>query len=147
MIKVAARRAGLRAHYLVCNVYFDLSTLVISLLSVFSTFTLPHGWQVYALLILISICGFFTSTFMSRGFQLAPAGPGAMMRMISIVLAFIVGAAFFHEYQDQWSIIGAILICSATGILLLTSSSSSNSSTHRNSSRGIFEQSNNEEEV
>lgn len=57
----------------------------------------------------------------SHGFrlQMAPAGPGTLMRMNDVVFAFLFGIFILHEYPDIYSISGAsiiVLMTSAMGI-------------------------------
>ena len=46
--------------------------------------------------------------------QLAPAGPGTLMRMNDVVFAFIFGIFILHEYPDIFSVTGTIIIVTMT---------------------------------
>lgn len=54
-----------------------------------------------------------------QSLQMAPAGPGTLMRMNDVVFAFLFGIFVLHEYPDAYSISGAsiiVLMTSAMGI-------------------------------
>lgn len=56
---------------------------------------------------------------MLHSLQMAPAGPGTLMRMNDVVFAFLFGIFILHEYPDAYSISGAsiiVLMTSAMGI-------------------------------
>ncbi|KAI8147173.1 hypothetical protein BJV82DRAFT_598065 [Fennellomyces sp. T-0311] len=118
MLPVIIRRVGNRAYFLVFNLYFTLGSLLISLPSA-GSFVWPQGWKQYVSLIMAGACLFFNGALINRGLQMAPAGPGSVIRMTRIVFATILGIFIFHEYPDALSLAGIAMITTGAGALIL----------------------------
>ncbi|KAL7316725.1 hypothetical protein PS15m_003178 [Mucor circinelloides] len=118
---VTVRKIGRGAHYMVHVVYFGLVSIVVAPIgmTVFQTPVMPHGWYEYGMLLLVGLSAFVGQCFLNQGLQMAPAGPGTLMRMNDVVFAFLFGIFILHEYPDIYSISGAsiiVLMTSAMGI-------------------------------
>ncbi|KAI8047156.1 uncharacterized protein B0P05DRAFT_592803 [Gilbertella persicaria] len=118
---VTVRKIGRGAHFLVHVVYFGLVSGIVSPVGMFlfQTPKMPQGWYEYAILLLVGLTAFVGQCFLNQGLQMAPAGPGTLMRMNDVVFAFLFGIFILHEYPDAYSISGAaIIVCmtSAMGI-------------------------------
>ncbi|KAG1116102.1 hypothetical protein G6F42_013778 [Rhizopus arrhizus] len=118
---VTVRKIGRGAHYMVHVVYFGLVSIVVAPIgmTVFQTPVMPHGWNEYGMLLLVGLSAFVGQCFLNQGLQMAPAGPGTLMRMNDVVFAFLFGIFILHEYPDIYSISGAsiiVLMTSAMGI-------------------------------
>lgn len=118
---VTVRKIGRGAHFMVHVVYFGLVSAVVSPIgmALFQTPVMPHGSYEYSMLILVGLSAFIGQCFLNQGLQMAPAGPGTLMRMNDVVFAFLFGIFILHEYPDVYSISGAsiiVLMTSAMGI-------------------------------
>ncbi|CEP15406.1 hypothetical protein [Parasitella parasitica] len=118
---VTVRKIGRGAHYLVHVVYFGFVSIVVAPIGMilFQSPVLPHGRYEYGMLILVGLFAFVGQCFLNQGLQMAPAGPGTLMRMNDVVFAFLFGIFILHEYPDIYSISGAsiiVLMTSAMGI-------------------------------
>jgi drug/metabolite transporter (DMT)-like permease len=72
-------------------------------------FIIPQTLNEYLLLISNGVLAFIGQVMLNKGLQLAPAGPGSLMRTLDIVLSFLLG--FFIGETPQWtSYLGASLI-------------------------------------
>ncbi|GAN07981.1 solute carrier family 35 member G1-like [Mucor ambiguus] len=118
---VTVRKIGRGAHYMVHVVYFGLVSIVVAPIgmTVFQTPVMPQGGYEYGMLLLVGLSAFVGQCFLNQGLQMAPAGPGTLMRMNDVVFAFLFGIFVLHEYPDVYSISGAsiiVLMTSAMGI-------------------------------
>ncbi|KAI8141581.1 hypothetical protein BJV82DRAFT_518116 [Fennellomyces sp. T-0311] len=113
------RKVGKAAHFLVHTIYFGVIACLISLPTLFTlqTFIKPEGWRQYGGLLMTGISAFVGQCLLSKGLQLAPAGPASVMRMNEVVLAFLFGIFIFQEYPDVLSVLGAIIILATTTAL------------------------------
>ncbi|KAI8636983.1 hypothetical protein BD408DRAFT_396476 [Parasitella parasitica] len=118
---VTVRKIGRGAHYLVHVVYFGLVSVVIAPIGLisFQSPVMPRGLYEYVMLLLVGLSAFVGQCFLNQGLQMAPAGPGTLMRMNDVVFAFLFGIFILHEYPDIYSISGAsiiVLMTSAMGV-------------------------------
>ncbi|KAI9472061.1 MAG: hypothetical protein EXX96DRAFT_509959 [Benjaminiella poitrasii] len=118
---VTVRKIGRGAHYMVHVVYFGLVSIVVSPIGMFlmQKPVLPRTGYEYGMLMLVGISAFVGQCFLNQGLQMAPAGPGTLMRMNDVVFAFLFGIFILHEYPDIYSISGAsiiVIMTSAMGI-------------------------------
>ncbi|KAI9260043.1 hypothetical protein EDC94DRAFT_563111 [Helicostylum pulchrum] len=118
---VTVRKIGRGAHFMVHVVYFGLVSIVISPIGMFlfQNPVMPQGSDEYGMLLLVGLTAFVGQCFLNQGLQMAPAGPGTLMRMNDVVFAFLFGIFILHEYPDIYSISGAsiiVLMTSAMGI-------------------------------
>ncbi|KAI8149951.1 hypothetical protein BJV82DRAFT_4949 [Fennellomyces sp. T-0311] len=113
---ITVRKVGKGAHFLVHTVYFGLVSLVVSVpaLFMFQEFVVPRGWYEYFMLFTTGTTAFIGQCLLNKGLQLAPAGPGTLMRMNDVVFAFIFGIFILHEYPDIFSVTGTIIIVTMT---------------------------------
>ncbi|KAF7721482.1 hypothetical protein EC973_004639 [Apophysomyces ossiformis] len=117
---VTVRKIGKGAHFMVHVVYFGFMSVVISFAGMFliqSGGVKPDGWYDYTILLLIGVCAYIGQCLLNLGLQLAPAGPGTLMRMNDVVFAFLFGIFILHEYPDSYSIVGACIIVVMTTAL------------------------------
>ncbi|KAI8376641.1 hypothetical protein EDC96DRAFT_495297 [Choanephora cucurbitarum] len=118
---VTVRKIGRGAHFMVHVVYFGLVSGIVSPFGMFllQKPVMPHGLHQYIMLILIGLTAFVGQCFLNQGLQMAPAGPGTLMRMNDVVFAFLFGILILNEYPDAYSVTGAtlvVLMTSAMGI-------------------------------
>ncbi|KAI8373203.1 uncharacterized protein BYT42DRAFT_501056 [Radiomyces spectabilis] len=113
------RKIGKGAHFMVHVVYFGVISTLISPIGLLTLqkFVMPHGWYEYSVLFLVGLMAFAGQCLLNQGLQLAPAGPGTLMRMNDVVFAFLFGIFILHEYPDFYSILGAIVIVGMTTAL------------------------------
>ncbi|KAG0175469.1 hypothetical protein DFQ28_000773 [Apophysomyces sp. BC1034] len=116
---VTVRKIGKGAHFMVHVVYFGLMSTLISFFGMFAfqEVVKPSGWHDYFILLLVGLCAYIGQCLLNLGLQLAPAGPGTLMRMNDVVFAFLFGIFILHEYPDSFSILGACLIVGMTTAL------------------------------
>lgn len=55
--------------------------------------------------------GFVGQLFLTRGFQLESAGTASVMRYLDVVFVFIWDITLLHEQVNEWSAVGALIIC------------------------------------
>ncbi|KAJ2820859.1 hypothetical protein IWW50_004891 [Coemansia erecta] len=110
------RRVGRAVHAMVHVVYFGFTSFVGSLvaLSVGADFVVPQTRREYALMVGLGVCAFGGQVLLNRGLQLAPAGPGTLMRNLDVVFAFVFGVMVFGEVPDWIGVLGALVIVSCT---------------------------------
>ncbi|KAI8382339.1 hypothetical protein BD560DRAFT_386289 [Blakeslea trispora] len=116
---VTVRKIGRGAHFMVHVVYFGLISGICSPIGMFllQEPVLPHGVYQYSMLVLIGFTAFVGQCFLNQGLQMAPAGPGTLMRMNDVVFAFLFGIFILNEYPDIYSVTGAILVVLMTSAM------------------------------
>ncbi|KAI8979752.1 hypothetical protein BDF20DRAFT_819367 [Mycotypha africana] len=116
---VIVRKIGRGAHYMVHVIYFGCVSIAVSTIGMFAFQKpiMPHDWNEYLMLILVGFFAFIGQCFLNQGLQMAPAGPGTLMRMNDVVFAFLFGIFFLHEYPDAYSISGATIIVVMTSAM------------------------------
>lgn len=116
---VTVRKMGTAEHPLVIVFYFPLVTVPLTLPFVAPVWIWPTGWEWLSLLG-VGVTTQIGQVYMTRGLQLGPAGRATAVGYLQIIFAAIWGAAFFAEWPDGWSIVGALIILVATLILVST---------------------------
>ncbi|KAI8142649.1 hypothetical protein BJV82DRAFT_613696 [Fennellomyces sp. T-0311] len=118
---VAVRKVGKGTHFMVHVFYIGFIASLISPagLVAFQKFVRPqdHTLNDWIHLSFVGVLAFIGQCLLNQGLKLAPAGPGTLMRMSEVLSAYIVGAIFFHEYPDMYTILGAALIVGMTTAL------------------------------
>ncbi|KAI7898937.1 uncharacterized protein BX663DRAFT_229158 [Cokeromyces recurvatus] len=116
---VTVRKIGRGAHYMVHVVYFGFVSIIVSPLGMFlmQEPVLPRTGYDYSVLTLVGLTAFVGQCFLNQGLQMAPAGPGTLMRMNDVVFAFLFGILILHEYPDIYSISGATIIVAMTSAM------------------------------
>ncbi|CAO3597527.1 unnamed protein product [Absidia cylindrospora] len=112
------RKIGRGASYMVHVVYFGAISCIISPIGMwFQGSVMPSGAKEYGSLLLVGVTAFIGQCLLNQGLQMAPAGPGTLMRMNDVVFAFLFGIFILHEYPDVYSVSGASLIVLMTTAL------------------------------
>ncbi|KAI7861661.1 hypothetical protein BDF14DRAFT_1738096 [Spinellus fusiger] len=116
---VTVRKIGKGAHFMVHVVYFGAISTLISPFGFlfFQDYVTPQGWKEYTMLLCLGIAAFFGQCLLNQGLQLAPAGPGTLMRMNDVAFAFLLGIFVLHDYPDIYSILGSTIIVLMTTAL------------------------------
>ncbi|KAJ2960365.1 hypothetical protein NQZ79_g4299 [Umbelopsis isabellina] len=116
---VTVRKIGKGAHFMVHVVYFGALSSALSPIGIwgFQHFVMPETFNDYLILILVGTFAFLGQCLLNQGLQLAPAGPGTLMRMNDIVFAFLFGILLLHEIPTLSSILGAAVIVGCTTAL------------------------------
>ncbi|KAF9946784.1 hypothetical protein BGZ72_011146 [Mortierella alpina] len=70
-------------------------------------------------LLVLGVAAFIGQVLLNNGLQLAPLGPGTLMRMNDIVFAFFFQITVQHEHPDLFSFLGASLVMICTGGMAL----------------------------
>lgn len=100
-------------HPLVVVFYLPLVTVPATLPLVGRTAVWPTALE-WATLLGIGITTQAAQVYMTHGLQLEPAGRATAVGYLQIVFAALWGVAFFGEYPDAWSVLGALLIVGST---------------------------------
>ncbi|KAJ2586573.1 hypothetical protein H4R99_008417 [Coemansia sp. RSA 1722] len=110
------RKVGRAVHSMVHVVYFGFLSMVGSSIMMFATQEprMPRTIYEWTVMSLVGVFAFVGQAFLNRGLQLAPAGPGTLMRNLDVVFAFIFGIALFDEVPDWISVAGATVIVGCT---------------------------------
>ncbi|KAJ2322363.1 hypothetical protein IWW51_004225 [Coemansia sp. RSA 2702] len=110
------RRVGRSVHAMVHVVYFGFVSLAGSSLALYAwqQARRPASLYEWALLALIGGFAFVGQVLLNRGLQLAPAGPGTLMRNLDVVFAFVLGVALFGEVPSALAVAGAGVIVACT---------------------------------
>jgi len=108
---VIVRKVGTQVHFLVNVVWFGA---VSSAVTPFAAFLLqtqdwPRGWQ-WEVLLGVGLTAFLGQCCLASGLQLAPAGPGTVMRNLDVVFAYVYQLLLLHDAAQPLSILGAALV-------------------------------------
>lgn len=76
-----------------------------------------YGPEGAALLLGSASISMFLLYFVVAGFQLFPAGPGAVLSTLAVPIAYFDGAVFLHEIPHTKQIIGSVLIVLGTALV------------------------------
>ncbi|KAG2177946.1 hypothetical protein INT43_003193 [Umbelopsis isabellina] len=116
---VTVRKIGKGAHFMVHVVYFGALSSALSPIGIwgFQHFVMPETFNDYLILVLVGTFAFLGQCLLNQGLQMAPAGPGTLMRMNDIVFAFLFGILLLHEIPTLSSILGAAVIVGCTTAL------------------------------
>ncbi|KAJ2726327.1 hypothetical protein GGI07_000639 [Coemansia sp. Benny D115] len=110
------RKVGKAVHSMVHVVYFGFLSLVGSAIAmwVLQEPRMPATAYEWTVMGLVGVFAFAGQAMLNRGLQLAPAGPGTLMRNLDVVFAFLFGIALFGEVPDWISVAGAAVIIGCT---------------------------------
>ncbi|KAI8594252.1 hypothetical protein EDD21DRAFT_100632 [Dissophora ornata] len=98
--------------------YFGAVSCVVSTLGLYALqggYVAPEGNLMWTGVILLGVAAFVGQILLNSGLQLAPLGPGTLMRMNDIVFAFAFQITIQHEKPDLFSFLGASLVMLCTG--------------------------------
>ncbi|KAJ2852312.1 hypothetical protein IWW36_000455 [Coemansia brasiliensis] len=107
------RRVGRAVHSMVHVVYFGFLSMVGSSIAMFAWQEprMPASSREWILMGMLGTFAFGGQVLLNRGLQLAPAGPGTLMRNLDVVFAFVFGISLFDEVPDWISVGGALAKC------------------------------------
>ncbi|KAJ2398782.1 hypothetical protein GGI23_003039 [Coemansia sp. RSA 2559] len=112
------RKVGRGVHSMVHVVYFGFLSMAGSSLAMYAgaqqTARAPESTYEWAVMAMVGVFAFFGQVLLNRGLQLAPAGPGTLMRNLDVVFAFLFGITLFGEIPDWISVSGSVVIISCT---------------------------------
>ncbi|KAG9064162.1 hypothetical protein KI688_003350 [Linnemannia hyalina] len=106
------------AHSMQHVTYFGVVSCFVSLIGLFTLqggYVAPQGTWMWSGVVALGVSAFFGQVLLNSGLQLAPLGPGTLMRMNDIVFAFIFQITVQHEHPDLFSFLGASLVMICTG--------------------------------
>ncbi len=113
-LAVTTLRAIVRqVHFLVTVLSFGLFTTLAGLVEG-GTDELLKSASNTGIAILAGVLGFCAQCSLAKGYEYCPAGKGALVRNIQLPLAYVLGIAFLGEVPHMVSVVGGILILSAT---------------------------------
>ncbi|KAF9433655.1 hypothetical protein BGZ76_009162 [Entomortierella beljakovae] len=116
---VLVRKIGRQgAHSMQHVTYFGVVSTVVSTIGLYTLqggYVAPTGSLMWSGLVALGVSAFFGQILLNSGLQLAPLGPGTLMRMNDIVFAFFFQITIQHETPDVFSVIGATLVIACTG--------------------------------
>ncbi|KAJ1751568.1 hypothetical protein LPJ79_001942 [Coemansia sp. RSA 1821] len=112
------RRVGRAVHSMVHVVYFGFMSMVGSSIAMFAWQEprMPASSREWILMGMLGLFAFGGQVLLNRGLQLAPAGPGTLMRNLDVVFAFVFGISLFDEVPD-WISVGGAMVIAKCGLL------------------------------
>ncbi|KAF9170229.1 hypothetical protein BGX21_005114, partial [Mortierella sp. AD011] len=120
---VIVRKIGKQgAHSMQHVTYFGFVSCVVSFIGLYTLqggYVAPQGTWMWTGVAAVGVSSFFGQVLINSGLQLAPLGPGTLMRMNDIVFAFIFQITVQHEKPDLFSFLGATLVMICTGGMAL----------------------------
>ncbi|KAF9938767.1 hypothetical protein BGZ67_010459 [Mortierella alpina] len=120
---VIVRKIGKEgAHSMQHVTYFGVVSCVLSVVCLHTVqggYVPPEGALMWTGLLLLGVAAFIGQVLLNNGLQLAPLGPGTLMRMNDIVFAFFFQITVQHEHPDLFSFLGASLVMICTGGMAL----------------------------
>ncbi|KAF9977934.1 hypothetical protein BGZ73_004374 [Actinomortierella ambigua] len=111
------RKLGKRAHSMVHVVYFGVVSCLVSVIGLFALqggYVAPDSPLLWSGVLCLGVFSFVGQILLNSGLQLAPVGPGTLMRMNDIVFAFIFQITVQHEHPDLTSYVGAAMVIFCT---------------------------------
>ncbi|KAJ1769268.1 hypothetical protein IW140_005077 [Coemansia sp. RSA 1813] len=114
------RKVGRGVHSMVHVVYFGFLSMVGSTAAMYAgaqrtpPVRAPGSVYEWTVMGMVGAFAFFGQALLNRGLQLAPAGPGTLMRNMDVVFAFLFGITLFGEVPDWISVAGAVVIVGCT---------------------------------
>ncbi|KAF9936168.1 hypothetical protein BGZ65_002684 [Modicella reniformis] len=114
---VLVRKIGKEAHPMQHVVALGLVACLFSPIGLYTLqggFIVPQGALMWSGVISLGVAAFLGQILLNNG-QMAPLGPGTLMRMNDIVFAFIFQITIQHQHPDVFSYIGATLVMLCTG--------------------------------
>eukprot|EP00873_Tetraselmis_striata_P034688 jgi/Tetstr1/454952/TSEL_041813.t1 len=73
--------------------------------------------QQWAVLLGVGVMAFLGQCCLNSGLQLAPAGPGTVMRNLDVVFAYVYQVTLLHDPANPLSVVGAALVVSSAVLL------------------------------
>ncbi|KAF9906857.1 hypothetical protein EC991_000221 [Linnemannia zychae] len=116
---VLVRKIGKQgAHSMQHVTYFGVVSIFVSTIGLYTLqggYVHPQGTWMWSGVLSLGVAAFFGQILLNSGLQLAPLGPGTLMRMNDIVFAFLFQITVQHEHPDIFSFLGASLVMICTG--------------------------------
>ncbi|KAF9177693.1 hypothetical protein BGZ51_001045 [Haplosporangium sp. Z 767] len=116
---VLVRKIGKQgAHSMQHVTYFGVVSCLVSTLGLYTLqggYVAPKDTLVWTGVLVLGVAAFVGQILLNSGLQLAPLGPGTLMRMNDIVFAFIFQITIQQEHPDFFSFLGATLVMLCTG--------------------------------
>lgn len=115
---VIVRKVGTQVHFLVNVTWFGLVSSGASLVAAFALQqpVVPDAQQ-WAVLLGVGVMAFLGQCCLNSGLQLAPAGPGTVMRNLDVVFAYVYQVTLLHDPANPLSVVGAALVVSSAVLL------------------------------
>ncbi len=107
------RAIATQVHFLVTVLSFGAFTMLAGLVEG-GTLELFDSASNTGIALLAAVLGFCAQSSMAKGYEYCPAGKGALVRNIQLPLAYVLGIVFLGEMPHMVSVVGGILILSAT---------------------------------
>ncbi|KAG0335206.1 hypothetical protein BG004_000088 [Podila humilis] len=115
---VLVRKIGKQgAHSMQHVTYFGVVSCVVSVAGLYAFqggYVQPEGSVMWIGLVALGVSAFAGQILLNSGLQLAPLGPGTLMRMNDIVFAFFFQITVQHQHPDLTSYLGASLVMMCT---------------------------------
>ncbi|KAJ1898811.1 hypothetical protein LPJ66_002515 [Kickxella alabastrina] len=110
------RKVGRAVNAMVHVVYFGFISMIGSSVAMFllQEPRMPRGQYEWVVMGLVGVFAFVGQAMLNRGLQLAPAGPGTLMRNLDVVFAVVLGITLFDEVPDWIGLVGALVIVGCT---------------------------------
>jgi len=98
------------------SIFFSIMILIVSL------FTIPFGWVMpnlkdFVLLMMVGIMGGSANLFLTQSYKLSEVSLVAPLKYLSLVFAIIFGYLIWSEIPTAKTLIGALLVVSASLII------------------------------
>ncbi|GJJ72106.1 hypothetical protein EMPS_04463 [Entomortierella parvispora] len=120
---VLVRKIGKQgAHSMQHVTYFGVVSCFVSAAGLYvmqGGYVAPEGNLMWTGVLTLGVSAFVGQILLNSGLQLAPIGPGTLMRQNDIVFAFIFQITVQHEQPDLFSFLGASLVMICTGGMAL----------------------------
>ncbi len=114
---ISIRRLSKSEHQLVIVHYFPLISIPICIPLVYFNGILPQATDCMWLLG-VGVLTQLGQVWLTNGFSLLPAAKASSISYIQVIFATIWGLVFFAEKPDIWTVVGSIMIFTATIISL-----------------------------
>lgn len=96
-------------YFMLCSVMWSIAYMAL----IQGRFVVPTTPTLWFAVIGSGVFTFMGQMFLTRGFQLEKAGIASVMRYFDVVCVFIWDSVLLKEHINHWSIVGALIICSA----------------------------------
>ncbi|KAK3835146.1 MAG: hypothetical protein JOS17DRAFT_736348 [Linnemannia elongata] len=106
------------AHSMQHVTYLGFVSCFVSMIGLYTLqggYVAPQGTWMWSGVVSLGFAAFFGQILLNSGLQLAPLGPGTLMRMNDIVFAFLFQITIQNEQPDLFSFLGASLVMICTG--------------------------------
>ena len=117
---VLTRKVGQNLHYLL-NIFYPslLGSIFIPIMMLpYDHLMFPGCWKARVCMLLVGVCGYLGLILLSQSLKLEEAGPLILVRNLDIIYAFLLQYTFWGILPTWWSMLGAIVIISATSLLI-----------------------------